>query len=438
MPRGFDSITRLLHLRRFALAAVAIAAAGCMTAPPPDPVDEQQFDDAVQLSAQLLVIADIASSSFTDRVAQMRIDGVSDMIAYTAETIRNNAVANYRAIALSPDPANGLVNMYIYANLGLWACENRITTHPDLFEEDCDGTYGEVLDRVRELAKEWMTPEQIDDLDHRIDEFKAHYPQRMMIGTVRLEDLTRQLAQAEERKDEVAPSLFSPVTEAAQQLEQVRLLGDRAIWLLSRLPETISWRASAFLMEVLSSDGFVAIKELAAGISERLNLVHENVDALDRSMRDLGGGVAQGTAAITTLEGRIGDLGDRFEGMDASLSSTSAQLESMSGAMAALPGRFAAMESALASMDTSLRKNIDGIDQVAAAGVVFNARLASLDEKIVGLESSVASLTVEIQTLEGAKSIIDETLLKAAGLGALLIVFAGVSRYAVHHLTKAK
>jgi chromosome segregation ATPase len=260
----------------------------------------------------------------------------------------------------------------------------------------------------------------------------------MTIGTVRLEDLTRQLAQAEERKDEVAPSLFSPVTEAAQQLEQVRLLGDRAIWLLSRLPETISWRASAFLMEVLSSDGFVAIKELAAGISERLNLVHENVDALDRSMRDLGGGVAQGTAAITTLEGRIGDLGDRFEGMDASLSSTSAQLESMSGAMAALPGRFAAMESALASMDTSLRKNIDGIDQVAAAGVVFNARLASLDEKIVGLESSVASLTVEIQTLEGAKSIIDETLLKAAGLGALLIVFAGVSRYAVHHLTKAK
>jgi chromosome segregation ATPase len=191
-------------------------------------------------------------------------------------------------------------------------------------------------------------------------------------------------------------------------------------------------------MEVLSSDGFVAIKELAAGISERLNLVQENVDTLDRSMRELGVGVAQGTAAIAALEGRLGELVDRFAGMDASLSATSTQLESMSGAMAPLAERFAAMESALAAMDASLRKNIDGLDQIAASGVVFNERLATLDGKIDGLESSVASLTVEIQTLEGAKSIIDESLLKAAGLGAMLIVFAGVSRYAVHHLTKAK
>ena len=293
-----------------------------MSPPPIDEADEQRFRDAVELSAQLLAIADIASSAFTDRVAQLRVEGTSDLIAFTAETIHNNAVANYRSIALSPDPANGLVNMYIFSKLGLWGCENRILTHPDLFDEDCDGTYGLVQRRVDALARQWMTSTQIDDLDRRIDEFKQRHPGRVMIGSVRLEDLTRQIARFEERTDQVAPSLFSPVSEAAQQLEQVRLLGDRAIWLLSRMPETLSWRASAFLMEILSSDGFVAIKELASSISERLKLVHESVQSLDDSMDTLGDNVSTGAVALQELQGEIGSLGGRMASLDGSLEAT--------------------------------------------------------------------------------------------------------------------
>ena len=55
-----------------------------MSPPPIDEADEQRFRDAVELSAQLLAIADIASSAFTDRVAQLRVEGTSDLIAYTA------------------------------------------------------------------------------------------------------------------------------------------------------------------------------------------------------------------------------------------------------------------------------------------------------------------------------------------------------------------
>ena len=409
-----------------------------MSPPPIDEADEQRFRDAVELSAQLLAIADIASSAFTDRVAQLRVEGTSDLIAYTAETIRNNAVANYRSIALSPDPANGLVNMYIFSKLGLWGCENRILTHPDLFDEDCDGTYGLVQRRVDALARQWMTSTQIDDLDRRIDEFKQRHPGRVMIGSVRLEDLTRQIARFEERTDQVAPSLFSPVSEAAQQLEQVRLLGDRAIWLLSRMPETLSWRASAFLMEILSSDGFVAIKELASSISERLKLVHESVQSLDDSMDTLGDNVSTGAVALQELQGEIGSLGGRMASLDGSLDAMSERLDGTSDSLAALPDRIGSLEATLGAMNTSLAGNIAGLSTLAEAGERLDAKIALLDARIEGLGTSVASLTEEIETLEGAKSVIDESLLKAAGLGALLIVFAGVSRYAVHHLTKAK
>ena len=273
-------------------------------------------------------------------MAQLRVEGTSDLIAFTAETIRNNAVANYRSIALSPDPANGLVNMYIFSKLGRWGCENRILSHPDLFREDCDGTYGLVQRRVDALARQWMTTTQIDDLDRRIDEFKQRHPGRVMIGSVRLEDLTRQIARFEERTDQVATSLFSPVSEAAQQLEQVRLLGDRAIWLLSRMPETLSWRASAFLMEILSSDGFVAIKELASSISERLKLVHESVQSLDDSMDTLGDNVSTGAVALQELQGEIGSLGGRMASLDGSLDAMSERLDGTSDSLAALPDRI--------------------------------------------------------------------------------------------------
>ena len=437
MPRFARFLDRSVQ-RLLAGAACAILASGCMSPPPIDEADEQRFRDAVELSAQLLAIADIASSAFTDRVAQLRVEGTSDLIAYTAETIRNNAVANYRSIALSPDPANGLVNMYIFSKLGLWGCENRILTHPDLFDEDCDGTYGLVQRRVDALARQWMTSTQIDDLDRRIDEFKQRHPGRVMIGSVRLEDLTRQIARFEERTDQVAPSLFSPVSEAAQQLEQVRLLGDRAIWLLSRMPETLSWRASAFLMEILSSDGFVAIKELASSISERLKLVHESVQSLDDSMDTLGDNVSTGAVALQELQGEIGSLGGRMASLDGSLDAMSERLDGTSDSLAALPDRIASLEATLGTMNASLAGNIDGLGTLAEAGERLDAKIALLDARIEGLGTSVASLTEEIETLEGAKSIIDESLLKAAGLGALLIVFAGVSRYAVHHLTKAK
>lgn len=409
-----------------------------MSGPAIDEQDQQDFRDAVELSSQLLAIADIASSAFTDRVAKLRIDGATDLVTYAAETIRNNAVANFQAIALSPDPANGLVNMYIFSKLGAWGCENRVVSHPDLFDEDCDATYGLVQRRVDALAQQWMTRTQVEDLDRRIDEFKSRYPGRMMIGPVRLEDLTRQIAQFEERTDQVAPSLFSPVSEAAQQLEQVRLLGDRAIWLMSRLPEAVSWRASAFLMEVLSSDGFTAIRELASSISERLGLVHESVQSLDDSMDTLGDNVSTGAVALQELQGEIGTLGGRLAGLDGSLEAMAERLDGTSVSLAPLPDRIASLEATLGTMNASLAGNIAGLGTLAEAGERLDAKIALLDARIAGLGTSVASLTEEIETLEGAKSVIDESLLKAAGLGALLIVFAGVSRYAVHHLTKAK
>lgn len=436
MLSPLDSALR--SARRLLLAGLAILASGCMTAPPPDPAQQSKMRDAVELAAQLLAIADIASSAFTNRVAQLRIDGASDMVAYTAETIRNNSVANFQSIALSPDPASGLVNMYVYANLGLWGCENRVAGRSDLFQEDCDATYGLVLLRVKDLARQWMTPAQIEDLDRRIEEFKERYPGRMTIGSVRLEDLDRQFAQQETAIDTIAPSLFSPVTEAAEQLEQVRLLGDRAIWLMSRLPEAFGWRLSAFLMEILASDGFTTVKELASSISQRLQSVHENIAGLERSMGELGGTIASGSDVIGKLDQRIGSLGEQMAELDAALAATGSAVEGMRDSIAPLPDRFRALESSLAGMNTAFEDNVGELARVSQASAAMATSLQTLDAKVDGLQTSIAGLTREIETLEGAKSIIDDSLLKAAGLGALLIVFAGVSRYAVHHLTKAK
>lgn len=426
-----------LALRALLVASV-LALPGCLTPPrPTDSKAEDEARDAVQLSAQLLAVADVAAAAFAEQVASIRIAGASHMLTYTAETVRNGSVAEIRMIVLSPDPADALVNLYIYANLGLWACENRRVLHPEYFDQDCDDTYGLVLEHVRTLARQWMKPDQIADLDERIEKFKSEYPERMLIGTVRLMDLTRQYADFESERDVVQPSLFTPVSEAAKQIEQARLLGDRAIWLMSRMPEAFSWRASAFLMEILASDTVTELMELVEQVSSTLKMAETGELELAAKIDRLEDRVSEGTAAVAALAASAdslarsaGELGDRITAIDARAERLEVRLSETTAGVAKLGENLAAVTGHFEGTATALH-------ELAGANQGLGRDVLILAERFNSLQGSLEALSVEVRTLETAKSIVDETLLKAAMLAAGLIAFAGVARLVVHRFTRS-
>jgi len=71
----------------------------------------------VQLTSELLDIADTAASLFQAEVIRARLNGRPEREIAYLELTRNNAAANYRSLALGQDAWGALVDLYVFSEL---------------------------------------------------------------------------------------------------------------------------------------------------------------------------------------------------------------------------------------------------------------------------------------------------------------------------------
>lgn len=253
---------------------------------------------------------------------------------------RAESTSNIRALALGADPAGALVDLYVYSNLAAWACENRVRAHPELPLMPCADTFGVLQQDIAQIAREYMTPEKLATVDRAIGEWKNAHPQQLLIGLIRLSDLADSSGTAPVVLEQVAPSMFSPVTEAAQQLQEARLLGYQALWLASRLPTSVAWQLDATLYVALASGpadkAITNLESLSAGIAQ----AHQVFAGLTESNH--------------ALSAKAGALGDRVEALEKSVSSLSGGLSS----------NLSGVSSSLGSLGTEVRE-LDGAEELA-------------------------------------------------------------------------
>jgi hypothetical protein len=317
----------------------AAATAGCASAPPPS-VDINHIRSSVQLSARLLDASDTASAAFDRIVNKALLDGAPPRELYSYMLTRAEATANVRALALGADPAGALVDLYVFSQLGLWACENRVRLHPELRLTPCNETYGVLQQEVAEVARDYMAPDKLAQVDRAIDAWKAAHPDRMVIGLIRLSDLGGSSGTAPVVLEQVAPSLFSPVTEAAQQLQEARLLGYQALWLASRLPMSIAWQLDATIYGAISSD------PAARAIS--------NVESLSHGIAEAHQAFGNLAASNSSLSAQAAALVDRVQALEKSVASLSAGLNS----------NLTGVSSSLGSLGSEVRE-LDGAEALA-------------------------------------------------------------------------
>lgn len=387
------------------------------------PAAIQARGQATDLSRQLLDIADVASAVFSNEVARMRLDGADDVRTFAAESVRNNAVSYIQSIALDGDPATGLLDLYAFAQLGIWACENRARLYGEVFFEDCEGTYGVVLDRTRSLAEKWMTEAQRRRIDDAVARYKLAHPDRTSIGILRLPDLARSAGTTTDSLRSASPTLFSPVSEAAEQLEQTRLLGSRVLWLLSRLPQALGWRAQTVLMEAFASDAFRRIESLVVDLRESIEGMKSGLAETRTSIDSFASRTAElseGLDRMGTATDRLAAAATAIEPLAESLDRTTAGLDRMAVELGRFEQHATRMEQGLAEVAGSSDRLGDDLDAVAS-------RLNGLDDSVESLGSSVEKLQnkiVEIETLEG--QILESLLWKVMGMAAVLIVLTGL------------
>jgi hypothetical protein len=288
-------------------AAVILLLAGCSAPVPME--DKKDLRDRVILSRQLMETADHAAAVLDGVVTELYLEGADPHSIAMNARARLMVTDVVRAMALSPDPADGLVRMYVWAQLAEWACGNRQRINPDLMASDCARSYGRIRANIESVARRYMDEKTRQYLDALIARHKEANPNLVTIGLMRIDDIAQHDAAAATVLAESADSMFSPVTDAARELEQTRLLGERLMWLAARMPATLSNAAEGttlFLLETKRVREGVAMIEntsasfgrvsatmdrLAAGherVSENLGKLAEAVDAIDRRAASAG------------------------------------------------------------------------------------------------------------------------------------------------------
>lgn len=275
-------MSRSLHA--CALALLALMAAGC-GAPQASTDAASRARDRLQLSAELLDLADYGASRFQAEYINRLVTGSSPRQVATLALIRNEAVANMRTMALGDSPGRDLIDMYVWARLARRVCEYRVRALPSLAPDICDATYGAIGRRVDELAARWMSPERIALLDEAVDAYSAKHPDLITASLFRMVDLKAR-AEAEEPAEELASDegMFSPVSDAARQLEQTRITAQQMLWMLARMPTAAGWEIQGQVDFALSSSELTDARAQLAALQQGVGSLSGSVQGLDGTL----------------------------------------------------------------------------------------------------------------------------------------------------------
>jgi acyl dehydratase len=216
-------------------------------------------------------------------LASYQIDRLSlaaDQMLATAETPHQRfLVARMRVAAASglvdivtqPNPEIALLDLIVVMSLG--------RSNMERFGE---AFFGMSVDPEVEVARKgerdaWalaegvLDAEQKDELRAMIEEWIEAHPVMTYTAEVRFRDFADSRLRSTLSDERIAGGFLSEVDEATRAVDEIRLLGERAMIRASHLPTIMRWQTMALLHEVLALED---IQELARG-SDRM------ADALD-------------------------------------------------------------------------------------------------------------------------------------------------------------
>ena len=202
--------------------------------------DKEAMRRDVALASKLMDLADLASTQARTQYVRLLVQRAPDLELAAIAKLQAGITSVSRAMALDPSPVQGLVHMYIWSRMARFACENRKQSLPESMRFPCDELYGRVADQLSSLAKAELGAARLAELDRLIAAYQAEHPTLLHVGLLRIDDIASSRSEVELVLPPAEESMLSPVTDAAHQIEQARLLGAQMLWLAARLPGTVA------------------------------------------------------------------------------------------------------------------------------------------------------------------------------------------------------
>lgn len=301
-----DCTLRCVNHLACAVALAALLAAGC--APRIENThDKDLLRQEAVLGVQLMDIADLGSGLMREEYAHEALNPDTDSreMAITCKLVVGIS-STLRAMAISASPRDGLVQMYIWCRAGKFAAKNRERKYPGTVPDISERVYGRIEAQLQPIAERNLSAQQLASLDAVIARFTEANPELLSVGLMRLDDIAESKEAADLILPDSTPDMLSPVTDAARQLELMRLLGLQALWLVARTPDAVGMEVDSAARMVLESRPIERLLERTGSIQgalgeagARLDSVSKSQERIAEELRGLSGSL---TAIATKAE----------------------------------------------------------------------------------------------------------------------------------------
>ncbi|MFG0247051.1 MAG: hypothetical protein ACF8MF_13460 [Phycisphaerales bacterium JB052] len=344
-----------------------------------------QLADARQVQAQVMDFADEMMLRLAEAIDQ--IEGKAQSIDGRTVAHRLKYTVSHGAtiIAAAQNPRIALVDMYVMISLQRALLERKII--PEYYGPEADRlleTFQTSELEIKGLASKALTPEQLAEIDRLIAQWLENNPNRVYAGYVRLSEFSaaRQVSTAAAQKGRASNVLgflfidpLAGLDPTTREIEQARLLAERAFFYMQRMPMLISWQAELLVMDTISEPESRQVLGSVESLSASVEQITKDVNDLNERFPTL---ISQERQAI--LEQFNATIDEQRE------KSIDQALEGLSQEREALINQLVEQEAELRPMITDLRQTVDSTtalsDSVRETTAQFEelAKLLRLDE----------------------------------------------------------
>ena len=287
---------------RYLISAVLVTLTLCVaaTAVAADRAKDREGDGAftsAELQAAMMSFADSWSSQIAEATTLLARQMGTPQAHNQANSFGYYTIAAAIDIAAGFDPGAALLDMLVLVTLSRMVWEEHWM--PQVYGQSAAGmltTLRKLEEDIWALAAKVLTPTQRQELLDVLRAWRTRYPDKIRVSFIRFSDfgeLGRKPSLEAARK---AGGLLAPIKHAAQAADEIRILGERALYVLKRMQELMHARTKLLVQDLLTTPeiaqlladvtGFREVSERYAEIFEALpaQLTEQTRVTIDQTM----------------------------------------------------------------------------------------------------------------------------------------------------------
>jgi hypothetical protein len=309
-------------------------------------------------------------------------------------------------IAAGPNPRVNLADMAVFVSLSRWAAESYWV--PEVYGERLRSlpiTLRGLEQRAWAIAAKELTPQQLKQLRDGIDAWRAQHPDVHDPSFIRLDDIARVVpgqAEPEPGSTSLLGALgldpFSGIDPAVAQVQQTRIVAERAIYYAKHSPRLLDLQLQHLLLEI---GGQPQPRE----VIEAMNRASRAMEVFGRTAQNLPELVAREREAairqvLDTLKGQEGQARALLDEARSTLEAgktTATSVEALVHAVDSLAARFEkpGQPDGAPSKPFDIDDYTRALQQLATASLALDSLLASVDRDTPKLEALLRQATAQ-------------------------------------------